>query len=157
MSGIDRADQMVSYYDCPRKTTHWYKIIALHIFDIFLFNAHCLNSKYCADKLFNLLKFRETIITDFIGDSLKEIPRNKTNNTSDVHYLTAIPPNVKKRLPTRPCKVWSKVRRKECRYECTVCREKPSLCVSECFKITIQKNNLSFVFSKKIELAKNKY
>ena len=104
MSGIDRADQMVSYYDCLRKTTRRYKKIVLHIFDIFLFNAHCLNYKYGVDKSFNLLRFRETIITDLIGDSLKEVPRNKTNNTSDVHYLTPIPPNEKKRLPARPCK-----------------------------------------------------
>ena len=109
MSGIDRADQMVSYYDCLKKTTRWYKKIALHILVIFLFNAHCLNSKYGVDKSFNLLKFRETI--------------------------TAIPPNEKKRLPTRPCKVCCKVKRKESRYECTVCREKPSLCASECFNI----------------------
>ena len=74
MSGIDWADQMVSYYDCLRKTTRWYKKIALHIFDIFLFSVLCLNSKYDVDKLFNLLKLRETIITDLIGDSLKEIP-----------------------------------------------------------------------------------
>ena len=90
MLGADAVDQMVSSYDCPRKTTRWYKYIALHIFDIFFFNAlhifdiflfsaHCLNSKY-----------------NLIGDSLKEIPRNKTNNRSDVHYLTALPPNEKK-------------------------------------------------------------
>ena len=104
MSGIDWADQMVSYYDCLRKTTRWYKKIALHIFDIFLFSVLCLNSKYDVDKLFNLLKLRETIITDLIGDSLKEIPWNKTSNLSDGHYLTAIPPNEKKRLLTRLCK-----------------------------------------------------
>ena len=77
-------------------TTHLYKKIALHVFDIFLFNTHCLNSKYGVDKSFNLLKFRETIIIGLVGESLKEILRNKTNNTSDVHYLTAIPPYEKK-------------------------------------------------------------
>ena len=97
MPGIDWADQMVSYYDCLRKTTRWCKKIALHIFDIFLSNAHCLSSKYGVDKSLNLLTFRETIVTDFTGVSLKEIPRNKTNNTSDVHHLTAIPPNEKKK------------------------------------------------------------
>lgn len=29
LSGIDRADKMVSYYDCLRKTTYYYKKIAL--------------------------------------------------------------------------------------------------------------------------------
>ena len=98
LSGIDRADQMVPCHHCLRKTTRWYKIIALHIFDIFLFNVHCLNSKYRVDKSFNILKLRETIITDLTGESLKETPRNKTKNTSGVHYLTAIPPNEKKKI-----------------------------------------------------------
>ena len=34
MLGIDRSDEMVSCYDCLRKTTRWYKKLALHIFDI---------------------------------------------------------------------------------------------------------------------------
>ena len=95
ISGIDQVDQMVSYYDCLRETKCWYKKIALHIFDIFLFNAHYLNCKYGVDKSLNLLKPRETIITNLIEDSLKEIPQNKTNNTSDVYYLITIPPSEK--------------------------------------------------------------
>ena len=51
MSCVDRSDQMVSYYDCLKKTTQWNKKLALHIFDIFVFNAFCLNSKYGTVKL----------------------------------------------------------------------------------------------------------
>ena len=104
MSGIDLADQMVSYYESLRKTTRWYKNIALHIFYIFLFNALCLSFKYGVDKSFNLLKFRETIITDLIGDSFKEICRNKTSNTSDADYLAAVPPNEKKKIADKTMK-----------------------------------------------------
>lgn len=104
MSGIDWADQMVSQYGCLRKTTPWYKKIALDIFDIFFFNAHCLNSKYDVNKSFNLLKFRETIITDLIGDSFKEICRNKTSNSSDADYLAAVPPNEKKKIADKTMK-----------------------------------------------------
>jgi hypothetical protein len=34
MSGIDRADQMVSYYSSPRKTLRWYKKVFFHVLDI---------------------------------------------------------------------------------------------------------------------------
>ena len=104
MSGIDLADQMVSYYESLRKTTRWYKNIALHTFYIFLFNALCLSFKYGVDKSFNLLKFRETIITDLIGDSFKEICRNKTSNSSDADYLAAVPPNEKKKIADKTMK-----------------------------------------------------
>ena len=126
---------MVSHYDCLRKTACCYKKIALHIFVIFLFDAHSLNSKYGVDRSFTLLKFKEINITDLIRGSVKEMPRNKTNNKSDVHYLTAISPNEKKELAARPCKSCSEVKRKESLYECNVRREKPSSCVIECFKI----------------------
>ena len=45
MSGVDRAEQMVSYYDCLRKTIRWYKKVALHFFDTFLFNAYLLSKQ----------------------------------------------------------------------------------------------------------------
>ncbi|CAB3232275.1 unnamed protein product [Arctia plantaginis] len=34
MSGIDRADQMIAYYSCPRKKIRWYKKVFFHMLDI---------------------------------------------------------------------------------------------------------------------------
>ena len=90
MSGVDRAEQMVSYYDCLRKTIRWYKKVALHLFDTFLFNAYCLNSKYEVDKTISLLKFRELVVTDLLGERLNEIVPRITNNS--FHYFSSIPP-----------------------------------------------------------------
>lgn len=42
MSGIDRADQMISYYLCPRKSIRWYKKVIFHLLDIALWNSHYL-------------------------------------------------------------------------------------------------------------------
>ena len=73
MSGVNRAEQTVLYYDCLRKTIRWYKKVALHLFDTFLFNAYRLNSKYGVDKIISLLKFRELVVTDLLGEHLNEI------------------------------------------------------------------------------------
>ena len=149
MSGIDLADQMVSYYESLRKTTLWYKNVALHIFYIFLFNAHCLSNKYGVDKSFNLLKFRETIITDLIGDSFKEISRNKTSNTSDADYLAAVPPNEKKKIADKTMKnlLQGKTKRKSISMYCMLRKNLVNVLVN-ILRFTIQKNNLFFVFSK---------
>ena len=40
MSGIDRADHMLSYYCSLRKTVCWYKKIGVHLFEIMIHNAH---------------------------------------------------------------------------------------------------------------------
>jgi hypothetical protein len=40
MSGIDRQDQILSYYPCEKKTIRWYKKIGIHYFQIFLLNSY---------------------------------------------------------------------------------------------------------------------
>ena len=88
MSCVDRSDQMVSYYDCLQKTTQWNKKLALHIFDIFLFNAFYLNSKYGTVKLPWLLNFREIVTTHLTGDKLNQvISRSITTSTTLLQYL----------------------------------------------------------------------
>ncbi|XP_065662582.1 piggyBac transposable element-derived protein 4-like [Hydra vulgaris] len=130
MSGVDKTEQMVSYYDCLRKTIRWYKKVALHLFDTFLFSSYCLNSKYGLDKTISSLKL---IVTDLLGERLNEIASRITNNS--FHYFSSIPPNEKKKFPTKPCRVCSKIKRKETRYECAVCQNRPSLCIGECFRM----------------------
>uniref|UniRef100_A0A1B6MK50 PiggyBac transposable element-derived protein domain-containing protein n=1 Tax=Graphocephala atropunctata TaxID=36148 RepID=A0A1B6MK50_9HEMI len=46
MSGVDRADQLLPYYPCERKTLRWYKKIMIHIIHMMLLNAHNLHNKY---------------------------------------------------------------------------------------------------------------
>ena len=100
MSGVDRSDQMVSYYDCLRKTTRWYKKLALHIFYIFVFNAFCLNSKYGTVKLPRLLKFRAIVTTHLIGDKLNQvILRSIVAITTSTTLLQYLPQKRKSCLP----------------------------------------------------------
>ncbi|XP_041374243.1 piggyBac transposable element-derived protein 4-like [Gigantopelta aegis] len=42
MAGVDKSDQMLSYYSALRKTIRWYKKIVLHILEVFLLNSHIL-------------------------------------------------------------------------------------------------------------------
>ncbi|KAF0722040.1 piggyBac transposable element-derived protein 4-like [Aphis craccivora] len=45
MSGIDRQDQMLSYYPCERKTLRWYKKLGIHFIQILLLNWYLLYNK----------------------------------------------------------------------------------------------------------------
>ena len=42
MNGVDKLDQMVSYYPFTRKSMKWYKKFTLYLFSITLFNSHVL-------------------------------------------------------------------------------------------------------------------
>uniref|UniRef100_A0A2S2NHQ3 PiggyBac transposable element-derived protein 4 n=1 Tax=Schizaphis graminum TaxID=13262 RepID=A0A2S2NHQ3_SCHGA len=46
MSGIDRQDQMNSYYPFTRKTIRWYKKIGIHIIQMLLMNSFYLYNQY---------------------------------------------------------------------------------------------------------------
>ena len=39
MPGIDRSDQMLSYYQGIRKTVCWYRKIGFHFIEIYIHNA----------------------------------------------------------------------------------------------------------------------
>lgn len=63
MSGVDKCDQMVSYYSSPRKTCKWYKKVILHLLDIAVWNTyHVYKKKLNAENknvkdLISLLKY----------------------------------------------------------------------------------------------------
>ncbi|KAJ8953488.1 hypothetical protein NQ318_023609 [Aromia moschata] len=63
MSGIDRSDQMMSYYSCPRKTIRWYKKVIFHLLDVAVWNAYFLyNNAGVRTKRITFVDFREAIV-----------------------------------------------------------------------------------------------
>lgn len=133
MSGIDRSDQMLSYYSSLRKTIRWPKKVALHIIEIFIHNAHKLFQKVNNSKI-KLIKFREDFVKTLLGKDFRTAPAPK--RSAEQHYLEALPPTEKKLRPTKPCRICTgKSKRKETRYFCPKCEVKPALCIENCFKI----------------------
>lgn len=60
MSGIDRADQMISYYYSPRKSIRWYIKLFFHLFDITIWNSCWIYNKAHSIKM-NYLDFRNDL------------------------------------------------------------------------------------------------
>ncbi|KAJ8961067.1 hypothetical protein NQ314_005997 [Rhamnusium bicolor] len=94
MSGVDKSDQMLSYYSALRKTIRWPKKMFLHILEMFIHNAHLLFRKATNSDI-RTLKFREAFIAALIGDKMpkKSIMLNRRET---LHYLEAIQPTEKK-------------------------------------------------------------
>lgn len=64
MAGVDRTDQMTSYYSSPRKTIRWYKKVIFHVLDIaYPFNAYFI-FKQKVNKKETFLGFRDSLIND---------------------------------------------------------------------------------------------
>ncbi len=64
MSGIDRADQLMSYYLTPRKTIRWYKKVLFHLFDVAIWNSFFVYKKKHRNCRF--LSFRDSLIRSMI-------------------------------------------------------------------------------------------
>ncbi|KAG5877666.1 hypothetical protein JTB14_015626 [Gonioctena quinquepunctata] len=132
MSGIDRSDQMLSYYTSLRKTIRWPKKVSLHIIEIYLHNAHKIFQKVTFSKI-KLIKFREEFVVALIGEEIQ--PVSKKIRLQELHYLESLPPTEKKQRPTKPCRICTQAKkRRETRYFCPTCEEKPALHVKDCFK-----------------------
>jgi len=50
-TGVDRSDQMLSYYSFERKTMKWWKKLFFHLFDLAVVNAHILHNKTSNKKM----------------------------------------------------------------------------------------------------------
>lgn len=128
MSGVDRSDQMLSYYTTPRKTVRWYLKLFFHYVDICLWNATYLHNKAKDSKL-SYLQFRELIILEYFK-SLPLSRKSETNHTA--HYA-------KKTEKRRRCRVCSsKKKRSQTFFVCENCKDKNGqmigLCVDPCFQ-----------------------
>ena len=134
MSGIDRSDQMLSYNSALRKTLRWYKKVGVHMFEIFLTNAFYLYKTYVSQKeAMAINEFREIIVNNLVG-VLKQPAHLRP--VCDFHYLEVLPPTEKKKNPTRRCQYCNKMKiRRESRYVCGYCEDRPPLCIDPCFRL----------------------
>lgn len=162
MSGIDRSDQMVSYYSCPRKTIRWYKKVIFHLLDIATWNAYYLFKKYKKNNAatYRFINYRDELISAMIGldhklkgkdlvsgNSIHDNRRFKpsgsreenisgTESTFSGHWPEQMPsrPGTKKKFAFLKCKVCTQKQiRRETSYRCKGCSDKPPLCPS-CFE-----------------------
>ncbi|XP_050517558.1 piggyBac transposable element-derived protein 4-like [Diabrotica virgifera virgifera] len=72
MSGIDRIDQMTSYYGTPRKTLRWYMKVFFHLLDICMWNGNWLlnkNRNTSKKTRMSYLQFREEVIQHLLGQT----------------------------------------------------------------------------------------
>jgi|UniRef100_A0A2S2R0L1 hypothetical protein len=66
MSGIDRSDQMISYYSSPKKTIRWYKKVIFHLLDISMWNAYYLYKKKLHNVNHRYFDFHSSVITKLL-------------------------------------------------------------------------------------------
>lgn len=136
MGGVDRQDQMTSYYPCERKTLRWYKKLGLHIIQLMLLNAYYLHGKYSSQQKMSLYHFRLAVIEELLGIEKKATLDSKATTVVS-HHPTKIPDvSTKNETKRKRCRVCSQNKiRKSTIYHCEKCPDMPGLCPGNCFVI----------------------
>ena len=118
MCGVERIDQLMSYYSPLRKTLKWYRNVVLQHLDMAMVNAFILYKKVGGTK--TQLKFRKSVIASLLSSNvgISEDLR-QTSNTAAFHhykssdlsplsgqlYLAHIPSTISKKNAARKCVV----------------------------------------------------
>lgn len=138
MSGIDRADQMMSYYPIPRKCMLWYIKVFFHLVDICLWNSNYLYNFQVSKT--SHLEFRRQIISSLLNVPLNKrpscSPKSLTINDTQSKPLHNIQ-KVQKRKRCRVCHANKK--RSTTLFICDTCKDEKGntigLCADPCFKM----------------------
>ena len=145
MGGVDKSDQCLAYYPTMRNQQRkYYKKLFRHLLDMVIWNSFCLYQKN-GGKVKHL-EFRMKLFEGLIKCNLDEHTRHKSvgRNPNILrlnarHFPSIVAPTQKQKNPCRRCVVCSNIvdkngkrKRKESRYECTICNV--GLCVVPCFE-----------------------
>jgi len=148
MSGVDRSDQMVSYYSSPRKTCKWYKKVIFHLLNVTIWNSFFIYKKHFDSPIMKFKAFRDLFIKNLFN-----IHNNVTANELFVlikkpsippatnHYQERIPipENYKRTIYYKNCLQCYKTNktRKQTSFLCKQCA-KP-VCAGFCFEAYYKK------------------
>lgn len=126
MSGIDRQDQMLSYYSAERKTIRWPKKLFMHFIEMMLLNAHHLFNKYSGSKM-TLYDFRINVIKSLMYKITEDIPAVVTQEHKLVKRDLA---DGQKQVSRKRCQSCTKTgKRTQTIYECSTCPGAPGFCL----------------------------
>ena len=108
MCGVDRMDQLMSYYSPLRKTLKWYRKVVLQHLDMALVNSYILYKKIGGTK--RQVQFRKSVISSLLASDVRtneDLPETskpfRHHKISDLsrlsgqHYLALIPATASKK------------------------------------------------------------
>ena len=140
MGGVDRNDQMKSYYPIPVAGKKWWIRILFDLLDRAIFNSFILEQESPHHRTRNLKSFRISLVKELIGDFSSRSKRGRPSNEPVVaryverHFPEYLPMTEKGRRMERRCKVCAEEgKSKRTSYFCPDCDV--GLCAAPCFRI----------------------
>lgn len=149
MLGVDKMDQLVSYYSFLHKSVKWWKKVFFWIVEVVVVNSYIIYKEQVSSNgkgPITHLAYRRRLI-DTLSEAQRSIPRVRTGPRTS-QTLERLQPTrhfMKKGKKRRDCAVCSNRQggtRHLTLYECSTCSDNPALCPSDCFKAYHTKRNI---------------
>ena len=144
--GVDRMDQMMSYYTFQRKTIKWWRKVFFWLLEVIVHNAFTLYRVHTSStRKLSLKDFRRQLAVELCQGIVQNVSSMHRRHDQSLERLQGrhFPDKSRKR---RDCRVCSKRgamgERRLVNTICATCTEKPALCVGDCFHIYHTRNNL---------------
>ncbi|XP_046685579.1 piggyBac transposable element-derived protein 4-like [Homalodisca vitripennis] len=136
MKGVDRNDQLMSYYAFEHKSIRWYKKIFVHFLQTLLVNSFKLYLQTNPRKR-SLYHFRLSIINMLLPAANAITPPLRPRQQTTVRHVLSkmdTPDNTGERMKRKRCRECSKTKKRTMTlFFCAQCPGEPGLCALRCF------------------------
>ena len=126
MNGVDRSDQMVSYYALRQKTMKWWKRLIFHVLNVAVVNAFVLYKEYTKNTHMTHRQFRVKLIEGMLDVPQQDLvstpnparvrrvtANSRVQNPLDHHFNMKLPTSASSgRQISRRCRVCTEAERK---------------------------------------------
>ena len=144
MLGVDKIDQMMSYYSFLHKSVKWWRKVFFWILEVATVNAYIIYKELAlkrGERPMSHMAFRRKLILSLsepIRSSVTPRARPGPRAAENVERLCPVPHYLNKGIKRRDCAVCSNREEGGTRhltlFTCATCTEKPALCPSGCFE-----------------------
>ncbi|UYV66531.1 PGBD5 [Cordylochernes scorpioides] len=117
-AGVDRSDQLLSYYSFQRRTMKWWKKLFFHIFGLTIVNSHIIYNKLNPTSKLSLRDYHLVIMEKMVEEAGVEITDQQLGSSSskarllERHFITRIKEENKPNVNIqRKCKVCAEKRK----------------------------------------------
>ena len=147
MGGVDRSDQLLSYYGFAHRTVKWWRRAVFHLLDMAVVNAYVLHThinkrltheQFCIELAKELLLETSTDVSENMPVTHGRLPRPlpPQSRLTERHFPDHLPCTPSGKRGQTECVVCSKKRghkRKTTTYMCKQCRL--PMCIIPCFEL----------------------
>ena len=140
MLGVDKLDQLMSYYSFLHKSVKWWRKVFFWITEMCVVNSYIIYQQTLNEtkQRPNHLTFRRSLIRDLIEPLLHKKAQSLESSLKVYRLNHRIQHFAEKRKKRRDCVVCSDRgigERHLTPFVCTTCTDEPALCPGTCFKL----------------------